>query len=74
MIDFTNYLEIQEPTNTRTIMTCYVRLDKQSMLNALLAEQIVINGKHYKVPEITLLQCLINKRFGETRLDLEEII
>jgi hypothetical protein len=73
MIDLTNYLEIQEPTNTRTIMTCSIRLDKKSMLEALMHEQIFINGKYYKVPERTLLECLLNKRFGETRLDLEEV-
>jgi hypothetical protein len=54
-------------------MTCYVRLDKKSMLESLMYEQIFINGKYYKVPERTLLECLLNKRFGETRLDLEEV-
>lgn len=73
MIDLTNYLKIQKPTKTRTIITCYVRLDKKSMLEALMHEQIFINGKYYKVPKITLFECLINKRFGETRLDLQEI-
>ena len=73
MVDLTSYLQIQEPTKTRTIMTCYVRLDKKSMLEALMHEQIFINGKYYKVPEITLLECLINKCFGKTRLDLEEV-
>lgn len=73
MIDLTNYLEIQEPTKTRIIMTCYVRLDKKSMLEALMHEQIFINGKFYKVPEEKLLECLVNKRFGKTKLDLEEV-
>ena len=69
----TNYWEIHGPTKTLSIMTCYVRLDKKSMLEALMHEQIFINGKYYKVPERTLLECLLNKRFGETRLDLEEV-
>ena len=73
MIDLTKYLEIQVPAKTRTIMTCCVRLDKKSMLEVLMHEQIFINGKFYKVPERTLLECLLNKRFGETRLDLEEV-
>jgi hypothetical protein len=73
MIDLTNYFEIQEPTKTRIIMTCYLRLDKKSMLEMLMHEKIFINGKYYKVPERTLLQCLLNKRFGETRLDLEQV-
>lgn len=73
MIDLTNYLEIQEPTKTRVIMTCYVRLDKKSMLETLMHEQMFINGKYYKVPETTLLECLLNKRYGQTKLNLEEV-
>lgn len=73
MVDFSSHLDIQEPTYIRTIMTCYVRLDKKSMVSALAADQIFINGKYYKVPETTLLECLINKRFGEIKLELEEI-
>jgi hypothetical protein len=73
MIDLSNYLEINEPTKTRTIMTCYVRLDKKSMLESLMHEQIFINGKYYKVPERILLECLINNKFGEIKLDLEEV-
>jgi len=73
MIDLTNYFEIQEPAKTRIIMTCYLRLDKKSMLETLMHEKIFINGKYYKVPERTLLECLLNKRFGETRLDLEQV-
>ena len=73
MIDLTNYLEIQEPIKTITILTCYVRLDKKSILEALMHEQIFINGKYYKMPERMLLECLINKRFGQTKLDLEEV-
>ena len=73
-IDLTNYLEIYEQTKTRVIMSCYVRLDKKTILSVLSSEQIYINGKYYKVPEKTLLLCLLNNNFGETKLDLEEII
>lgn len=76
MIDLTNYIELQEPTNTRntrTILTCCVRLDKKTMLNALQSDFICINGEYFKVPEHTLLECLINRRYGETRLELEKI-
>jgi len=73
MIDLTNYRETQEPIKTRTILTCYVRLDKKTMLNALQSDGICINGEYFKVPEHTLLECLINRRYGETRLELEKI-
>ena len=73
MIDLINYRELQKPTNTRTILTCYVRLDKKTMLNALQSDAICINGEYFKVPEHTLLECLINRRYGETSLELEKI-
>lgn len=72
-MDLTSYVEIQEPTKTKIILTCYLWLDKKTMIEALMHEQISIKGKHYKVPEAALLECLINKRFGETRLDFEEV-
>tara|TARA_R110002096_G_C14391316_1_gene706557 strand:+ start:155 stop:379 length:225 start_codon:yes stop_codon:yes gene_type:complete len=73
MMDLTNFRETQEPTKIRTILTCYVRLDKNTMLNALQSDSIFIDGQHFKVPENTLLMCLINKKFGETKLELELI-
>ena len=73
MIDLTNYIELQEPINTRTILTCNVRLDKKTMLNALQSDAVCINGEHFKVPEHTLLECLINRCYGEIRLELEKI-
>lgn len=74
MIDLTSYLEISNKPETRLVMTCYVRLDKKTILSALAAESIFINGKYFKVPESRLLECLINRSFGETKLDLEEIV
>ena len=64
---------MQEPFKIRTVLTCSIRLDKKTMLNALQSDSILIDGRYYKVPEDALLECLINRRFGETRLDLEEI-
>jgi hypothetical protein len=73
MIDLSKYIEIDEPIKIKTVMTCYVSLDKKSMLKALEHEQLLINGVKYRVPELQLLECLINRKFGETRLDLEQI-
>ena len=73
MIDLTNYRELQEQAKTKTILICYFRLDKETMLNALQSECICINGEYFKVPEHKLLECLINECFGETRLELEKI-
>jgi|TARA_R110000851_G_scaffold138587_1_gene275283 hypothetical protein len=73
MIDLTDYREMQLPTETKTIMTCGLRLDKKAMLNALLSDSIYINGEYFKVPERALLECLIDKRYGEIKLELEKI-
>ena len=73
MMNLTKYRETQEPIKYKTIVTCYVRLDKKAMLDALQSDSVYINGEHFKVPEHTLLECLINKRYGETRLELEKI-
>jgi hypothetical protein len=73
MLDLTNYRETQEPSFKRTILTCYVRLDKKTMLNALQSDAICINGEYFKVPEHTLLECLINSNYGETKLELEQL-
>jgi len=73
MIDLTNYRELQETASTRTILTCTLRLDKKTMLNALQSDGICINGEYFKVPEFTLLECLIYKDYGPTELTLEKI-
>jgi len=73
-MDLTNYRESQEPIKYKTILTCYVRLDKKSMLKVLQSDSVFINGEFFKVPETTLLECLIQKRFGEIKLDLEKIL
>lgn len=73
MIDFTNHLEISESFKTKTVVCCFVRLDKETMLNALKSESIYIKGNYFKVPETKLLHLLLNRKFGETYLELEKI-
>ncbi len=73
MIDLTNYKEIQEPTITKTIVTCTVRMDKNTILRALQSDCIYIRGEYFKVPEQTLLERLINKHYGSVKMDLELI-
>lgn len=71
MIDLTDYKETK--AKTRIVMTCSIRLDKKTMLSALQSDSICINGEYFEVPERALLECLIEKRYGEIRLDLERI-
>lgn len=73
-MDLTNFRENQEPQKTKTILTAYFRLDKKSMLKALSCDRIMVNGLVYKVPEHTLLECLMNRNYGETKLELEQIV
>jgi hypothetical protein len=73
MIDLTSRVDISKPLRIRTIMTCDVWLDKQIILEALICEQIFIDGKYYEVPEIVLLESLRTKQFGMTRLEFERL-
>jgi len=72
-MNISDYIENQEPIEIKTICTVRVRLDKNSMINMLQHKSIEIQGNYYKVPERFLLQCLLNKTFGETKLELEQI-
>jgi hypothetical protein len=72
-MDLENYIENQEPIELKTICTVTVRLDKNTMIILLQQDYIFIQGNYYKVPERFLLQCLLNKTFGETKLELEKI-
>lgn len=72
-MDLTNYRETQEPLKTKRMMSCSVRMDRKTMLEALISEVVLINGIKYKVPEHELLMCLINHRYGELKLDFEEV-
>lgn len=75
-MDLTNYLEILDPIkiSTKTTLTAYFRLDKKTFISLLSVEKICINGNYYKVPEQTILHCLINNKYGDTKLELEQII
>jgi hypothetical protein len=73
MIDLTNYIEIQEDIEIKTIITCSLRLDKNTMIEALKNDCIYINGDYFKIPEKDLLNCLTNNIYGEIRIELEKI-
>jgi len=72
-IDLTNFYEAQEKAKLRTILTCSVRLDEETMLKILGSKSIFIYGNYYKIPKLKLLECLTNNEYGETRLELEQI-
>lgn len=70
-IDLTNHCEIQEPN--KTYVKFHIRLDKNSILDTLKHDLILINGDYYKTPESQLIECLVNKKYGETILTLEKL-
>ena len=39
----------------------------------LSCDKILVNGEYYEVPEYHLLHLLINRQYGETKLDLVKI-
>jgi hypothetical protein len=71
--NLTKNIELDESVITRVIVEVTLRLDKKSILIALISEAILINGNLFKIPEKQLLELLINKNYGETVLRLERI-
>lgn len=63
-----------EPTFNRTILTAVFNLTRNEILETLKHESICIDGKYYKVPEHTLMGCLLNRQYNNIKLDLEQII
>jgi coenzyme F420-reducing hydrogenase delta subunit len=74
MIDLTQYQNIEYEPITRVIMTCFVRLDKDSICDVLKADSILINGKLYEVPRKTLLNCLELEKYGEIKISFTELL
>jgi len=72
-MELTNYLENPAPLKTKTIATVVLRLDKETMVKMLLSDAILLYGKRYIVPEQYILQLLMNKQYGEIKLNLELI-
>lgn len=73
-LDLTYYREIQEKLENKTVLSAYFRLDKKTMIQMLSCEKILVNGDYYEVPEYHLLYLLINRQYGETKLDLVKIV
>ncbi len=71
-MDLTDYLENDYAPRTKTIMTCRVRLDKKTVLKALLSEGIIINCRLYLVPKQALIKCLSENSYGEKTISFEE--
>ena len=72
MIDLTYYRELQKGEPYR-LYVFHIRLDKKTILETLQSDYIIIDGKYFEVPERELLLLLINKDYGETRLELKQI-
>jgi len=72
-LDLTYYREIQEKLETKNVLSAYFRLDKKTMIQMLSCEKILVNGEYYEVPEYHLLHLLINRQYGEIKLDLVKI-
>ena len=72
-MDLTNYIEPEELLTTKKVLSCSVRMDRKTILEALISEVVLINGYKCKVPEHELLMCLINRRYGELELEFEII-
>ena len=74
MRDFNLYIDNNYEPKYKKTLTCTLRLDKKSMIEALQVEAIIINGRLYKVPEKQLLQFLVDKRYGSVKIEFDELI
>lgn len=72
MIDY-NLKMLLGKQQTKTILKASFFLSKEDILNTLLSEKILINGKYYLVPEEELIFHLTKKQFGKITLELELI-
>lgn len=73
-IDLTLYQELNYTPIHKTVINVTVRLDRKTILNILLSDCIVLfNGQTYEADEYFLLHLLINKDFGETKLELKKL-
>ncbi len=73
MIDFTSYVDYgMSSLQPKTILRCVLRLDKITVLHALLCESIIIDGNLYEVPERQLVEILQNESFGFNTIDFTQ--
>ncbi len=73
MIDFTDYIDLYDGQEKKVIMTCTVRLDKNTVLNALRHDSIFIDGFEYKTPKRTLINCLELDKYGSVKMSFEQL-
>jgi hypothetical protein len=73
MIDYTDYIDLYEGQERKIIMTCTIRLDKETILDALRYDTMFIDGYTYKTPKKTLINCLELEKYGSIRISFEQI-
>ena len=68
-----DYSWLYDITSVTTVNSLKVNLSKETILETLNAESIIINGTHYLVPYDQLVEILRLKEFGVKRIQLTEI-
>ena len=72
-LDLTHNINFAEKIKTKIIISAYFRLDKETIIQMLSCEKILIDTVYYEVPENQLLHFLINREFGDVKLNLVKI-
>ena len=72
-MEMKDYIEAYHKPTTRVIYTCCLRLDKKTILEMLKGDFISLDGELFRTPERKLIECLANREFGPTTLELEKV-
>jgi len=74
-MNLSNYMDNVIPPTETIVLTCYLRLDKETILQILGYGSIWICGETYKVPENKLIELLMNKDYlkGSIKFQLERL-
>lgn len=75
-LDFSDYVERQEPQTTVILHTMAIRLDRKSMIELLSCERVVLDGLEFEIPPVTIRHlgnCLAGKIYGQTAVTLKLI-
>ena len=56
---------------TDTFISATIALDRESILQMLLKNEVKIYGEIYEIPEQKLILCLLHGEYGDTKLDFK---
>lgn len=71
--DISLYREMQFTETIATFLQCEIRLDKDTILDILKHDFVLVNGVRYEVPFDHLVLLLSQEQYGPTVLNLKQV-